>query len=349
MFAQVKNATVLMLLSAFWPFASVHAATSEQKKAPPTVEVMPISRSTVTQTFTAIATLRANEAITLKAEVAGRVTAINFVEGQQVKKGQLLVTLDNDLLTAELATAQAGLDLAQAEFGRYQSLFKEQQLSALDYERKKAELAQAKAAMSLTLARLKQKEIHAPFSGIIGLRLFSLGDVVQANQSLVSLTSFSPLKADIKIPETSSGQIKLKQTITFAVDAIPDLILKGQVAAFESSLDSGTRAVIMRAMIPQSDRRVKAGMTARATIQLQSTNDIVIPEQALVAQKGKFVVFILKGKEVTATPVTVGQRQTGTVAILSGLHDGDVVVVSGQNKLPKPKMTINPVPMQGGR
>jgi len=346
MFAQAKSslAGIALLLS----LPLMVQAAPPNKKGPPTVEVMSVSRASVPQVFTAIATLRADEAITLKSEVAGRVTAIRFTEGQQVKKGQLLVQLDTDLLSAELAQTKANLDLAQSEYARYQSLYKEQQVSAIDYERKKAEVAQAQASMSLVQAKLRQKEIRAPFSGVIGLRQFSVGDVLQANQALVSLTSFSPLKADIKIPETSSSKINLKQAITFTVDAIPNLVLNGQVVAMESSLDSSSRAVVVRAAIPHGDNRIKAGMTARASLQLSTLNEIVIPEQALVAQRGKFVVFTVKGELATAVPVEVGARQTGKVAIVSGLREGDVIVVSGQNKLSKPKMPIKPVPMQGG-
>jgi membrane fusion protein (multidrug efflux system) len=346
MFAQAKSslAGIALLLS----LPLMVQAAPPNKKGPPMVEVMSVSRASVPQVFTAIATLRADEAITLKSEVAGRVTAIRFTEGQQVKKGQLLVQLDTDLLSAELAQTKANLDLAQSEYARYQSLYKEQQVSAIDYERKKAEVAQAQAAMNLVQAKLRQKEIRAPFTGVIGLRQFSVGDVLQANQALVSLTSFSPLKADIKIPETSSSKINLKQSITFTVDAIPNLVLNGQVVAMESSLDSSSRAVVVRAAIPHGDSRIKAGMTARASLQLSTLNEIVIPEQALVAQRGKFVVFTVKGELATAVPVVVGARQTGKVAIVSGLHVGDVIVVSGQNKLSKPEMPIKPVPMQGG-
>lgn len=346
MFAQAKKSLAGVALALSLPLMA--QAAPPNKKGPPTVEVMAVGRASVPQVFTAIATLRADEAITLKSEVAGRVTAIRFSEGQQVKKGQLLIQLDTDLLSAELAQMKANLELTQSEFGRYQALYKEQQVSAIDYERKKAEVAQAQAAMSLVQAKLRQKEIHAPFMGVIGLRQFSVGDVLQANQALVSLTSFSPLKADIKIPETSSSKINLKQAIKFTVDAIPNLVLNGQVVAMESSLDSSSRAVVVRAVIPKGDNRIKAGMTARASLQLTTLNEIVIPEQALVAQRGKFVVFKVKDDIATATPVEVGTRQTGKVAIVSGLHEGDVIVVSGQNKLSKPEMPIKAVPMQGG-
>lgn len=316
-------------------------------KPAPVVEVQAVVRQNIQQSFSALATLKAQEAVTLKAEVAGRVISIHFAEGQTVSKGQLLVKLDDDLLQAELATYQASLNLANAEYQRYQALFEQQQISALDYERKKAELAQIKANMALVQAKIRQRQIRAPFTGTIGLRHFSVGDVLQANQSLVNLNSMSSLKAEIKIPETSSHLVSLKQAVNFKVDAMPDLILKGQITAIEPSLDSNTRAVVLRAIIAQSDTRVRDGMTARASLNLSQKNSVVIPEQALVAQGGKFIVFIVRDGVATATPVQLGARQVGQVVIEQGLKEGDVIVVSGQNKLSKAQMPIKAVPAQG--
>lgn len=337
--------SLLLLLSVQGQWAYADAAA---KKPPPVVEVQSVARAEVNSSLSAIATLKANESIVLKPEVAGRVISIQFAEGQQVKKGQLLVQLDDDLLQAEQAAAQAALNLAQAEFQRYQSLFQEQQVSVLDFERKKAELAQAKAAMSLVQAKLRQKQIRAPFAGVVGLRSFSPGDVVQANQSLVRLTSMSPLKADIKIPETSSHLISLNQTVTLKVDAVPGVQLQGKVTAVDPGLDTTTRAIVLRVLIPQGDNRIREGMTARATFSGGQAQQIVIPEQALVAQGGKFVVFTVKDNTATAVPVKVGNRSVGKVAIVDGLRDGDVIVISGQNKLPKPQMPIKPLMVQGG-
>lgn len=140
---RVLNICVLSLLP------MVVYANPPTKKPPPTVEVQAVGQQILGQKLTALAVLKAQESILIKPEVAGRVTAINFNEGQIVKENQLLIQLDDDLLKAELATYQASLDLAQTEYQRYQALVKEQQVSVLDYERKKAELAQIKASMAL--------------------------------------------------------------------------------------------------------------------------------------------------------------------------------------------------------
>lgn len=279
--------------------------------------------------------------------MSGRVTAINFNEGQIVKQNQVLIQLDDDLLQAELATYQASLDLAQTEYQRYQALLKEQQVAVLDYERKKAELAQIKASMALVQAKIRQRQIRAPFTGVIGLRQFSIGDVLQANQSLVRLNKMNALKADIKIPESNSQVVALKQAVNLQVDSLSGVSLKGYVAAIEPSLDANTRALMVRVNIPQVDSRVRDGMTARANFVLGQQAAIVIPEQALVAQGGKLVVFVVKANVATAQVVSLGKRQVGKVEIRQGLQVGDVIVVSGQNKLSKPQMPIKAITVQG--
>lgn len=339
-FLRVINVCLFSLL------AVVGHANQPSKRPPPTVEIQAVGQQTLAQQLSALAVLKAQESIMLKPEVAGRVTAINFNEGQVVKEKQLLIQLDDDLLKAELATYQASLDLAQTEYQRYQALVKEQQVSVLDYERKKAELAQIKASMALVQAKIRQKQIRAPFTGVIGLRQFSIGDVLQANQNLVRLNKMNALKAEIKIPEIHSQSVFVKQTVNLQVDGLANLVLKGQVAAIEPSLDANTRALIVRVNIPQVDSRVRDGMTARASFVLGQQQAIVVPEQALVAQGGKFVVFVFNNNEVKATPVEVGQRQVGQVVIKKGLQVGDMVVVSGQNKLSKPQMPVKAIPVQ---
>ena len=340
-FLRLINICVLSLLP------MVVYANPPTKKPPPTVEVQAVAQQILGQQLTALAVLKAQESIIIKPEVAGRVTAIKFNEGQIVKENQLLIQLDDDLLKAELATYQASLDLAQTEYQRYQVLVKEQQVSVLDYERKKAELAQIKASMALVQAKVRQKQIRAPFTGVIGLRQFSIGDVLQANQNLVRLNKMNALKAEIKIPETNSQLISLKQSVNLQVDGLANFALKGHVAAIEPSLDANTRALIVRVNIPQADSRVRDGMTARASFVLGQQQAIVVPEQALVAQGGKFVVFVFKNDTVTATPVEVGQRQIGQVVIKKGLQVGDMVVISGQNKLSKPQMPVKAITVQG--
>jgi membrane fusion protein (multidrug efflux system) len=285
----------------------------------------------------------------LKPEVAGRVVSLGFKEGQSVRKGDLLVKLDDSLLVAELPAKEAAVVLAEAEYKRLQLLVQSQQVADIDVERKRVDVALAKAANQLLKVRIKQTELRAPFDGVIGIRQFSIGDVVQSGQALVSLSSFSPVKVDVKLPEGRADVLRVNQQVDVRIDALPGLLLRGRLAVIEPQLDAGTRALWARVVLNTGDNRIRSGMSATVSIPLTGGGAAPwLPEQVLVAQGGKQVVFRVVDGKAKATPVRAGQRQPGKVEILEGVRTGDTVVVSGQNKLSKTDMPIKTVPMTGG-
>ncbi|HEX5361292.1 MAG TPA: efflux RND transporter periplasmic adaptor subunit [Fluviicoccus sp.] len=339
--------SLLLSLSCLTP---VVALAADKSRPPPVVEVIEVPAATsVTSTLQAIGSVRPSESIMLKPEVAGRVISLGFKEGQSVRHGDLLVKLDDSLLVAELPAKEAAVVLAEAEYKRLELLAQSQQVADIDVERKRVDVALAKAASQLLKARIKQTELRAPFDGIIGIRQFSIGDVVQPGQALVSLSSFTPLKVDVKLPEGRADVLRVNQRVDVRIDALPQLLLKGRLAVIEPQLDAGTRALWARVVLNASDRRIRSGMSATVLIPLTGGGASPwLPEQALVAQSGKQVVFKVVDGKAKATPVRVGQRQPGKVEILEGVRTGDTVVVSGQNKLSKPDMPIKTVLMTGG-
>ena len=338
---------IVILLSLFAGHAV--AASANKSKPPPVVEVMGLqSQASVMSSIQTMGTLRASESISLKPEVAGKVLSIGFVEGQLVRKGQLLVKLDESLLSAELAGKEASVLLAEAELRRLQELARSQQVAEVEVERKRAEVALTKSNLSLLKARLQQTELKAPFSGVIGIRQFSVGEFVQPGQSLVNLSSSRPLKVDIKLPEGKAAAIKVGQEVTVRTEAIQGLQMKGRVTAIEPQLDAGTRALWVRIVLDGADSRLKSGMTATVAIPVPASGQALwVPEQALVAQGGKLVIFKVSNGMAVATPVKSGQRLPGKVEITQGLMAGDTIVISGQNKLSKPEMPIKAVPATG--
>ncbi|HEX5277376.1 MAG TPA: efflux RND transporter periplasmic adaptor subunit [Fluviicoccus sp.] len=339
------NSLLLVLLS-LMPVASQSA---EKERPPPVVEVISAPAPSATQrTIQAIGVIRPSESILVRPEVSGRVLRIGFSEGASVRKGDLLIKLDDALLLAEVGAKEAALSLAEAEYKRLQVLVQSQQVADIDVERKRVDVALARAALNLLKVRIQQTELRAPFDGIAGVRQFSIGDVVQASQGLVGLYSFSPLKVDVKLPEGRAGDLRVNQRVDVRLDALPGLSLKGKVAVIEPQLDNGTRALWARVVLTDGDRRIRGGMSATVSIPLESGSAAVwLPEQALVAQGGKLVVFKVIDGKAKPTTVRSGQRQPGKVQILEGVRVGDTVVVSGQNKLSKPDMPVKPVPMTG--
>lgn len=341
---------VLICLMALLGDSQVIATPAKPLAKPvPVVEVFRVKAQSLLQdNVLAVGTLRANETVQLRPEIGGRVVTIAFSDGEMVRKGQVLLRLDDSVQKAEMAAKQVAVALAEANFKRYGALIESQQVSKADYDQKGAELDQAKADLSVLKARLEQYVIKAPFDGRVGLRQFSPGDFVQPGQALVSLTNLAQLKVDIRIAESSAAAVHTGQKVSLSFDAVPDLAISGLVSAIEPGLDVGSRSLIVRVVAKNTDPRLRAGMTVRASLAgMPAIGAVVVPEQAVVPQGGRYVVFKVVGDKAVATAVQTGSRVPGKVMILKGVAIGDQVVVSGQNKLGKPEMPIIPVAYSG--
>src|SRR5690606_15210939 len=155
----------------------------------------------LSERVTAVGSLKSNESVIIRPEVAGRVISINFDEGQRVKQGDLLIALDDSVYKAELDQAKAQLDLAQSNFKRVQELHQREVATARARDEAQSGLQVGTAAVALAEARLEKMAIRAPFSGIAGLRKVSAGDYITVGQDIVNLEDIEPIKADFRVAE----------------------------------------------------------------------------------------------------------------------------------------------------
>jgi membrane fusion protein (multidrug efflux system) len=317
---------------------SVSAQDKKDQKAggPPAMPVraVPVKVGTVVNDVSAVGSLIANESVVIRPEVAGRIKAIQFDEGQAVAKDAKLVLLDTSEVEAQLAGSSSDVRLQQARADRAEELFKKNFISqqALDDAREAFRKATARKAEDEV--RLAKMEIRAPFSGIVGLRLVSPGAYVKAGEDLARLDAIDVIKLDFRIPEVFVGQVTKNQSVAVRVDAFPGQPFKGQVYALDTTLDDKTRTATLRARIPNPGGKLRPGMFARVLLTLGSREKaLLIPEQALVPRGDKNFVFrVVDGKAVLA-PVEIGSRNPGEVEIVKGLAANDVVVTDGQMKL----------------
>jgi membrane fusion protein, multidrug efflux system len=301
---------------------------------PPTVEAAAVKTGTVVRTVQAVGSLRANEAVTVRPELAGRVTTINFAEGQPVRTGQLLLTLDDSVYAAELREKEANRKLAQIEFDRADKLVSARAAPAEVRDRALAELQAAAAAVDLVQARLDKTRIRAPFGGIIGLRQVSAGDFVEVGQALVSLVEIHPLKVDFRVGEVFLAELSTGQHIDLQVDAFPGERFGGEVYAIEPMVDVNGRAVLIRARLPNEDARLRPGLFSRVELIVDTAAvALLVPEGAIVPRGDQHFVYRLQEGRALLTEVTVGKRDNRMVQITAGLSEGDVVVTAGQVKL----------------
>jgi membrane fusion protein, multidrug efflux system len=302
--------------------------------APMTVEATKVALQALPQMITTVGSLRSDESIVVRPEVAGRISAILFKEGQQVAKGMTLLRLDAAINAAEVEQARANLKLGQSKFDRAVELSQRNFISGQAKDEAENNLRVAQAAVALADARLAKTEIKAPFGGVIGLRLVSVGDYVKEGADIVNLESIDPLKVDFRVPEIYMGQVQVGQSLTVALDALPGKAFEGKVMAVNPLVDAAGRSVVIRAIVRNSDTTLRPGMFARVKLITRDEKQaLVVPEQAIVPQGDEQYVYRVVDGKVARVKVEIGQRRDSKVEVLKGLSASDVVVTAGQLKL----------------
>ena len=286
------------------------------------------------KSVTAVGSLRSDESVIVRAEQSGRITALNFKEGQPVKAGLVLVQLDDSLARAELEQAKANQKLAKAKFDRAVELQQKNFISGQARDEAENALRVADATVSLAEAKLTKLVIKSPFSGTVGLRSASVGDYVKDGQDIVNLEKTDPIKVDFKVPELFQSKISVGQALSVSLDALPGKPYSGRVYAVNPQLDTAGRAVVLRAQMDNHGGALKPGMFARVRLTLADTGDtVVVPEQSVAMQGEEQIMFKVVDGRAMRTKVEVGQRRDGKVEIVEGIGGSDTIVVVGWQRL----------------
>ena len=308
----------------------------------PAVEVAKVATMTLVDQAQSVGSLRSRQGVVLRPEVAGRVKAILFVDGQRVGKGQLLVQLDDQLQSAQLAQARAEMAIAQANHKRNQELVAQNFISQRSLDESAAALEVARAKHELAAATLQRLKIVAPFDGVAGLRQVNVGDYLKDGADIVNVEDIDAVLVDFRLPERLQSKIRAGQTAQLSIDALPGRPVTALVQAVDPLIDANGRSVGVRGCIDNRQRQLRPGMFARVTT-VFGVNDqaLVVPEEAIVPQGGRaFVVKLLPGEQPGSlvsqrVAVKTGVRQPGKVEIVEGLNADDTVVTAGHQRLQK--------------
>ena len=310
------------------------AARAVSGSAGTAVEVMKVQSTKLAQSITAVGSLRSDESVVIRPEVSGRVAEILFTEGARVSKGAPLVRLDASVQRAELAQADANLSLSKSKLERAIDLQKKGFISSQAKDEADNNARVAQAADDLAAAKLTKLEVKAPFSGIVGLRLVSLGDYVKDGQDMVNLEGVDPLKVDFKVPELFLKQVAVGQALQIGLDAFPNKIFDGRVFAINPLVDTNGRSIVIRAIVKNGEARLRPGMFARVRLLFgESQDSLTVPEQTLFPVGDDQYLYRVVDGRAQRLKVEIGQRKQGQVEITQGLKAGDIVVTAGQPKL----------------
>jgi membrane fusion protein (multidrug efflux system) len=277
----------------------------------------------------ALGTLRANESVDITAKVADRVAAIRFTEGQQVRKGDVLVELDNTEARADLAAAEAAASDSRSQYKRSQELFQTKALSEAQLDQLHATLLANEARVAAARSRLTDRVISAPFNGRVGLRNVSLGGLVNPGGVITTLDDLSVVKLDFAVPEVFLSTLQPGLTVQARSTAYPEESFTGRVASVATRVDPATRAVTIRALIDNRDGRLRPGMFMTVKLVRQEGQALMLPEQAIVPENDQQFVFVVEDGRAHKREIKIGRRRPGEVEILDGLTADDGVVVDG--------------------
>ena len=340
----------VLMLPVFLPVTGCNGKDDTVPSDSGTEEAVPVKMTavrtmTLTETVRGIGTLRALKTVKLRPEISGILLDVHFEGAQEVSRGELLFSIDDNKLQhqleshrAALQAAQARLEDAERRFRRLDNLLERQSVSRESrdqaqtaYATAKAEVSRHKAQVALVKEQLKDTRIEAPFDGVVSETFVDAGNYLEVGQHLATLYRTDVLETAFSLPERHMGRIRAGQDVEVMVDAYPEEVFPGSVTYVSPSVNERTRDFRVKARIKNPDLRLKPGAFATAVVTVKRRRDQpVVPEDALVAVRTGYVVYVVRDAVAHQTDVTIGLRQDGMVQVVTGLTAGADVVTSGQ-------------------
>ena len=333
------------------PQGNAAAKPGAQGPAKPVmVEATKVRQMTMRDDAEAVGSLRSRRSVVLRPEISGRITQLNFSDGQRVRKGQLLVQLDDQLPRAQVQQSRAELSIARANHKRNQELVAQGFISQRSVDESAANLEVAEAKLALAEATAQRLRIVAPFDGIAGIRGVNVGDYLKDGADIVNVEDLDAVYVDFRLPERLQNKVKTGQTARVAFDALPGVQYSAVVLAINPQIDADGRSLAVRGCIDNRRLQLRPGMFARVTAVFGERSDAnVVPEEAIVPDgAAPYVLRVVAGPEegsqvAKRTPVRLGARTPGLVEVVEGLSPMDVVITAGQQRLQRDGMAVRVV------
>lgn len=339
-------------VAAWWwqqPQRRAPAATAAPAAAParslPLIEVQRVRTLPMRDEVQATGTLVSRQSVSLRPQASGMVTRIHFKDGQQVRKGQVLLEQDSQLQRAQLQQAQAEMGLARANHQRNRELVAKGFISQRGLDESAADLQVAQARLALAQTTVERLRLVAPFDAVAGIGRVHVGDYLREGDEVVSLQDMAVMHVDFRLPERYLPQLSVGQPVQFSVDALPGETHTAQLMAIDPLIDEQGRSIAIRARLPNPQHRLRPGMFARLSLLLEERPDaLAVPEEAVLSSAEGASVIRISPASTTAeaeagvyqserVAVQLGLRQPGWVEVREGLAAADVVMTAGQHRV----------------
>jgi membrane fusion protein, multidrug efflux system len=274
-------------------------------------------------------------------EMPGKLSYLQIPEGKVVHKGTLLAKINDSELQAQLKKFRSEIELLKIKESRNKKLLQINSISKEEYDNALNELQVKQAEEELVLAQIQKTEIRAPFTGLLGFKTVGPGAYISTSQMICSIQQIDPVKIEFAVPEKYRPLIKPGQLIHFTMDGVSDNF-QAKIDIVDTRIDPGTRTLKVRALFPNSNRKLLPGAFVKIELNLQEReNSILIPSQALIPVLKGYKVFLSDQGKAKEQMVETGFRTETEVQILKGLQTGDSLIISGIMSL-KNGMPIKP-------
>lgn len=309
--------------------ATSHIANANDKPEGIPVGAQIVQEHDVQQTLTLVAKLSAQESVTIRPEVSGKIEKILVSSNQEVKVNQPLLILDEKKARAALNEARAYYNDEKRKEREFASLVKKNAITQTELDAQRASVDIAKARMDVALAELSYLNINAPFSGTVGFIDFSKGKTVSASEELFTLDNLDNMRLDLQVPEKYLSKISLGMKVNTESRAWNDQTFPGKVTHINTRVNSATLSVPVRVDIANPDHKLKPGMLMSATLTFPKIHKPIIPVQALEYSGTKRYVYVIENDKVTRTEIILGARIEDKIVVESGLEIGKQIVTKG--------------------
>jgi len=333
---------------------------------PTTVSSAQVKEEDWAPTLTAVGSISPVQGAVVSTELGGVVSKVNFQNGGEAKKGDLLIALDTSSEEAQLHTAEADLELAKANLDRARDLSSRKVISKSELDAAEGAYGQKKGVVDNMRSMIGKKSVHAPFDGQLGIRQVNVGQSIEARTPIVALTALDPVYVDFALPQQELSKLSTGLEVRVRTDAVPGRVFQGKLTAVNSMVDTVTRNVSVQGTLDNPDHALRPGMFAKAEVVLpEKHKTLVIPGSAVSYAPYGDSVFVIEtkkdpktGKEsqtLRSQVVRVGDARGDFIAVLDGLKAGETVVGTGVFKLRNgipvtikndlaPKPELNPTP-----
>lgn len=295
---------------------------------PTRVRVAVLQTERLADRISAVGTIMPNERIDVRTEIPGRVREIRFKEGTRVRRGDLLVKIDDRELAAQLARAKSELAIAKKENERQTDLYSQKVSSQREYDTAANNLGVAQAQFDLISVQINKTDIRAPFDGVVGLRNVSEGEFITPTTLITTLLEDHPVKVDFTVPERFAASIDKGDVVHFSVEGSPRTF-DATVYALESIIDPNTRTLGVRATSPNADGALVPGAFAEVEVVMPERDAVTVPSFALVPELRGQRVFLYHSGKADPVSVKTGLRTEDRVEVTDGLASGDTLITSG--------------------